>query len=309
MKYAKFYLPLLVLILARLSLQPLFVDRSLGSKANPIRIALTPSVDAQKVTANGERLRIFLEEQTGYSFSIVVPASYIAVVETFGSGAADIAAINTFGYLLANRKYGAEAVLRIVRRDGETEYKGQFIAHVDSGIDSIYQLQGRRFAYTDPSSTSGFILPKAILRTMNIKPAEEVFAGKHDNVVTMIYQKQVDAGATYYSPPDRKTGEILDARARVVKQFPDVYRKIRIIGFTQSIPNDPIIMRKDFPADMKRRIISALLAFQSTPEGKRALFEIYSVDGLMPGKDSDYDALRAIINEQNVDVENLMKKK
>lgn len=309
MKYAKFYLPLLFLILAWLSLRPLFVDRSIGSKANPIRIALTPSVDAQKVTANGDRLRKYLEQRTGYSFSIVVPASYIAVVEALGSGAADIAAINTFGYLLANRKYGAEAVLRVVRRDGETTYKGQFIAHVDSGIDSVYQLAGRRFAYTDPSSTSGFILPKAVFKKMNIAPAEEVFAGKHDNVVTMIYQKQVDAGATYYSPPDQKTGEILDARARVVKQFPDVYEKIKIIGFTQSIPNDPIIVRSDFPADMKQRIIDALIAFQSTPEGKKALFEIYSVEGFATAKDSDYDALRAIISEQNVDVENLMKKK
>ncbi len=308
MKYAKFYLPLLILLLARFSLQPLFVDRSLGSKANPIRIALTPSVDAQKVTTNGDLLRRFLEQHTGYSFSIVVPASYIAVVEALGSGSADIAAINTFGYLLANGKYGAEAALRIVRRGGETEYRGQFITHVDSGIDSLYQITGRRFAYTDPSSTSGFILPKAMLKKMNITPAEEVFAIKHDNVVTMIYQKQVDAGATYYSPPDKETGEFLDARARVVKQFPDVFKKIKIIGFTQSIPNDPIVIRKGFPADMKQHIIDALLAFQSTPEGKKALFEIYSVDGFTAAKDSDYDALRAIIREQNVDIENLMKK-
>lgn len=309
MKYAKFYLPLLLLLLAKISLQPLFQDQSLGSRANPIRIALTPSVDAQKVTNSADKLQHFLEKQTGYAFSIVVPASYIAVVEAFGSGKADIAAINTFGYILANQKYGAQAALKIVRRDGETSYKGQFIAHVDSGIDSISDLQGRRFAYTDPTSTSGYILPRAILEQHNIHPAEEVFAVKHDNVVTMIYQKQVDAGATYYSPPDKTTGEILDARARVIKQFPDVYDKVKIIGFTQSIPNDPIIFRGDFPSDKKRAIVDALLAFQSTGEGKKALYDIYSVEGLELAQDSDYDALRAILKQQNVEVEQAMKKK
>lgn len=308
MKYAKFYLPLLLLCLARISFQPLFENRSFGAAANPIRIALTPSVDARKVTNSADKLQKFLERQTGYAFSIVVPTSYIAVVEAFGSGKADVAAINTFGYILAHQKYGAEAVLKVVRRDGETEYKGQFIAHVDSGIDSLADLQGKRFAFTDPSSTSGYILPKAILARNHITPAEEVLAGKHDNVVTMIYQKQVDAGATYYSPPDKSTGEILDARARVVRQFPDIYNKVKIIGFTQSIPNDPIIFRKDFPADMKKKIIDALLAFQTTPEGKKALFEIYSVEGLVPARDSDYDVLRAILEEQKVEVEKALKK-
>lgn len=308
MKYAKFYLPLLLLCLARISFQPLFEDRSFGAAANPIRIALTPSVDARKVTGSADKLERFLERQTGYSFSIVVPTSYIAVVEAFGSGKADVAAINTFGYILANRKYGAEAALKVVRRDGETEYKGQFLAHVDSGIDSITGIQGKRFAFTDPSSTSGYILPRAILSRYHITPAEEVLAGKHDNVVTMIYQKQVDAGATYYSPPDKTTGEILDARARVVRQFPDVYDKVKIIGFTQSIPNDPIIFRRDFPADMQQKIIDALLAFQTTEEGRQALFEIYSVEGLMPARDSDYDALRTILDEQKIQVEEVMKK-
>jgi ABC-type phosphate/phosphonate transport system substrate-binding protein len=49
-------------------------------------------------------------------------------------------------------------------------------------------------AYVDPSSTSGFILPKALLDQKGIKPSESVFAMRHDNVVTMVYQKQVDAG-------------------------------------------------------------------------------------------------------------------
>lgn len=308
MKYAKFYLPLLFLIIAKISLAPFFQDTSLGSKAHPIHFFLTPSVDAQKATSSGEKITQFLHEKTGYYFDFAVPASFIAVVEAFGSGKADVAGINTFSYILAHKKYGAEAVLKVIRRDGETMYKGQFITRTDSGIDSIYQLQGKKIAYVDPASTSGYILPKAILQKLNIKPSEEVFGMKHDNVVTMIYQKQVDAGATYYSPPDKKTGEILDARSRVVKQFPDIYEKVKIIGFTEAIPNDPFVIRKDFPEEMKKKIVSALLEFQSTPEGRQALYDIYSVEGLSPATDADYEMLRVILAQQEVELEKLLKK-
>lgn len=308
MKFAKFYIPLLVVVLLYLSIKPLFESSSVGSKGNPIRILLTPSVDAQKISTSAKQLTDYLEKTTGYSVTVSFPSSYIAVVEAFGSGKADIAAMNTFSYVLANQKYGVEAVLKVIRRDGEKTYKGQFITRNDSGIDSLFQLNGKKIAYVDAASTSGYILPKAMLDKKGIKPSEEVFAMKHDNVVTMVYQKQVDAGATYYSPPDRKTGEILDARARVVKQYPDIYQTVKIIGFTQDIPNDPFVCRKDLPVAIKQRLITALIDFQTKPEGKKALYETYSVEGLSPTQDSDYDGLRTMIQQFGGNVEETLKK-
>ncbi|MBI3260537.1 MAG: phosphate/phosphite/phosphonate ABC transporter substrate-binding protein [Ignavibacteriae bacterium] len=308
MKFAKFYIPLLVAVLLYLSIKPLFENSALGSNGNPIRILLTPSVDAQKVSNSAIKLTDYLQKATGYTVTASFPSSYIAVVEAFGSGKADIAAMNTFSYVLANQKYGVEAVLKVIRRDGEQTYKGQFITRIDSGVDSLYQLNGRKIAYVDAASTSGYILPKALLDKNGIKPSEEVFAMKHDNVVTMVYQKQVDAGATYYSPPDKKTGEILDARARVVKQYPDIYKTIKIIGFTEDIPNDPFVCRKDLPHEIKQKIIKALIDFQVTPEGKKALYETYSVEGLTPTQDSDYDGLRTMIREFGGNVEETLKK-
>ena len=126
--------------------------------------------------------------------------------------------MNSFGYLMANQKYGATAKLRVIRY-GYDYYQGQIIAHVDSGISSVADLNGKKFAYTDPSSTSGYMFPKKILKENSVTLSDEVFATKHDNVVTMIYQRQVDAGATYYSAPS-EDGKIRDARSRVKTQFP-----------------------------------------------------------------------------------------
>jgi len=309
MKIGSFYLSLIAVILLYLSIKPMMESTEIGSEGNPIRILLTPSVDAQKLSNSADSLVAYLEAKTGYHFVATFPTSFITVVEAFGSGKADIAAMNTFSYILAHQKYGVKAALKVIRRDGETTYRGQFIAKANSGINSIEDLRGRKIAFVDAASTSGYILPKALLDKKGIKPAEEVFAMRHDNVVTMVYQDQVEAGATYYSPPDKKTGEILDARARVSKQYPDIFSTVKIIGFTESIPNDPFVFRADFPEDMKKELIQALLDFQSTPAGKETLYATYSVEGLAPTTDKDYDVLRTMIATFGGDLEKALKKK
>lgn len=281
-------------------------EGSLGSYSNPIRFYFTPSVDAKTISSNARVLTDYLHEKTGYYFTTAIPASYIAVVEAFGSDKVDIAAINTFSYLMASAKYGAEARLRVVRQ-GQTSYCGQIMTRYDSGIDSLGQLDGKTFAYVDPSSTSGYILPKALFDSLGIRLGQTVFAMQHPNVVTMIYQRQVDAGAAYYAPPDQETGKMMDARARVLQQFPDVEKKVKIIGFTQHIPNDPIVFRKNLGGKMKDAITDALLDFVKTPEGKKAWEEIYDVTGLIHANDSDYDGLRKLLQKQQIDFEQLVK--
>jgi phosphonate transport system substrate-binding protein len=306
LKYILYFSPILVLIVYSSARD--LNEGALGTRSNPIKIYFTPSVDAKRISFNAKALVDFLEKETGYYYTTAVPASFVAVVEAFGTGKVDVASINTFSYLMAHAKYGAEARLRIVRDNNQTTYRGQFITRYDSGIDSIQDINERSMAYVDPSSTSGFILPKAMLDRMHIKPSETVFAMRHDNVVTMVYQGQVAAGATYYAPPDPKTGQILDARMRVEKQFPDVETKIKIIGFTEDIPNDPWVFRKDMDEDMKEKIINALIKFLHTDYGQKSMYEIYDIVGLIPTNDSDYNKLRKLLEEQHISFENLVKK-
>lgn len=144
MKIGSFYLSLIAVILLYLSIKPMMESTEIGSEGNPIRILLTPSVDAQKLSNSADSLVAYLEAKTGYHFVATFPTSFIAVVEAFGSGKADIAAMNTFSYILAHQKYGVKAALKVIRRDGETTYRGQFIAKANSGINSIEDLRGRK---------------------------------------------------------------------------------------------------------------------------------------------------------------------
>ncbi|MCP4912982.1 MAG: phosphate/phosphite/phosphonate ABC transporter substrate-binding protein [Oligoflexia bacterium] len=280
-------------------------ETKLGSQDNPVKLYFTPSVDSDTITSNSKDFIQFLEKETGLYFKTGIPTNYVAVVEAFGSKRADIGVMNSFGYLMANSKYGAEAKLRVIRY-GHDYYQGQIIAHVDSGIKTVKDLQGKRFGFTDPSSTSGYMFPLKILKDNEVEPGKTTFLTKHDNVVTSIYQKQVDAGATYYSAPS-KDGKIRDARSRVKTQFPDVEDKVKIIAITEKIPNDPFVFRKDLPAEVTSKFIAAVKKYLSTEKGKTTFKNIYSVDGLVDTSDADYNGLRDMIKSINLDLDSVLK--
>lgn len=279
-------------------------EDKLGTRNNPIKIYFTPSIDSNTITENSNLFVKFMEKETGYFYKSGVPSNYITVVEAFGSNRADIAVINSFGYLLTNTKYGAVARLKTLRH-GDDAYAGAIMVHADSGIKSLKDLNGKRFAFTDASSTSGYLFPLKILNDNKIKLGNTVFAGKHDTVVTMIYQKQVDAGAVFYARPF--DGKVEDAREKVMTQFPDVLKKVVILKLTDPIPNDPFIFRKDLPEEITQKFIMGLKKFLETKEGKQAFRIIYALDGVVPATDKDYDGLRKVLKSTNTDAAQLIK--
>ncbi|CAE77959.1 phosphate/phosphite/phosphonate ABC transporter substrate-binding protein [Bdellovibrio bacteriovorus] len=268
-------------------------QKELGSREKPIQFALVPGQDSAVLMENGKLLEKWILEKSGLHVRMQVPVSYVAVVEAIGSQRVDVAILNTFGYLLAHDRYGAQAKLIGVNR-GTSEYWGQIIT-ADPKIKSLNDLQGKKFAFVDPASTSGYVLPAKLFKDHSIKLAETVFAGKHDSVVTMVYQGRVHAGATYHTPSE--DGVPQDARRLVKEQFPDVYEKVRIIQKTDSIPSDPVVFRKDFPADIGARLIAALKSFPSTPEGAKALKNLYHLEGFKDCSDKDYEQARKILLE------------
>jgi len=278
----------------------------LGSEKNPIKFYLLPSVDAKMLGDGAKVLKTYLEKNTPYKFETAVPASYVAVVEAFGTSRADVASINTFGYLMARDRYGTEARVIVIRNGLET-YQAQIVARADSKITKLEDFAGKKFAYVDPASTSGYLLPAKLFAEKGIKPSETVFAKKHDNVITMVYQKQVDGGATFYSAADESG--IQDARRLVKTQFPDVETAIKIVQLTDAIPNDPIAFRKDMPEEMKQQIVAALLAFVKTEEGKTVFKGLYGVTDLRATTDSVYDGVRAMLKSLGKNAEELTKGK
>jgi len=284
-------LRILIWLLSILTLAGCTRTAMVGSPENPLKIALTPGKEAQVLMLNGNKLRDFLKKDIDVTAEVSVPASYIAVVESLGSERTDVALLNTLGYLIANKRYEAHAIFTLTDR-GRSSYKGQFIAHVD-GPKSLAELNDKKMAYVDPISSSGYLLPKKLLETKGIKIKDSVFAGRHDSVVTMVYQKQVDAGATFWLP-DEPNGRPYDARRLIETQFPDVFEKVKIIGYTQELPNEALVIRKGLSMDLQQKLKASLLKWISLPEGQVAMRDLYGCDGLKPATDADYDSARAL---------------
>lgn len=280
-------------------------DQPLGSEENPVKFFFVPSVDATLLADGAKVVQTFLEKETPYKYKFAIPQSYVAVVEAFGTDRADVASLNTFGYIMANERYGTEALIRVIRY-GSDSYKSQIIARKDGPIKSLEDINGKKFAYVDSASTSGYLLPAKFLFDRKVKPESTVFAKKHDNVITMVYQGQVDAGATFYTPPEN--GVIQDARRLVKTQFPDVEEEIKIVELTSEIPNDPIVFRKGLPPEMKTTIRDALIKFIKTPEGKKAFLDLYGVTDFVKATDADYDSVREILKTLGQNANDLLKK-
>lgn len=264
------------------------VSDEVGTQKNPVKLFLIPGQDAQVLEDNGKKVTEFLQKKTNLFFDIKVPTSYIAVVEAFGSKKADVAIMNTFGYILAHEKYGVEAKLMGIHF-GQRYYQGQIIARKGQ-FKSLEEINGKRFAYVDPASTSGFLMPTELMRKKNVKPKEFIFAGKHDTVISMVYNKQVDAGATFHTP--EKEGKPQDARKLVLTQYPDVFEKIEILKLTDPIPNDPIVFRGELSAEIKDKIKSGLIEYLKTPDGQDIFMKLYNMNGVIAVDDTHYDEIR-----------------
>ncbi len=266
----------------------------LGSKENPIKFYLVPAQDMLTLTEQGKVLEQYLAKDLNLEVKVELPSSYIAVVEAFGSKRADAAILNTFGYVLAHEKYGVEAKLKLMNR-GRDEYNGQIIAHVD-GPKTIKEIDGKKFAFVDPASTSGYLLPQRLFKQENIKIKESIFAGRHDSVVSAVYQRKVDAGATFYTPPD-EDGTPKDARWLLRTQYPDVFKKIRILQLTGPIPNDPLVFRKDVPEELKNKISESLKKYIKTEAGAKVLHNLYHITDFKVASDKDYDVVRGYLKD------------
>ena len=241
-------------------------------------MAFVPSGEARTILESGNRVAQLLEMATGYKFEPFVATSYAGVIEAMGAGRADIGWLNTFSYVIAHQKYGVEVRLVTVRFS-LPYYRAEIITQTSSGINGLPDLRGKRFAFVDPASTSGYLFPVAGLKKAGYDPqkffGQTIFAGSHNNVVLAVYQGRVDAGAVFE-----------DARGTVQKTLPDVMQKVKVVWKSDPIPNDTVSFRKQLPEDVKAKVTTALLRFSQTPAGLDAIKSLYEIEAL-----ADYNLL------------------
>lgn len=278
----------------------------LGSPEKPIIIALVPSGDVPTITKAGTGIADCLNKLTGLTYNIEVGTNFAASIEAMGAGKAPFGFLNTFSAVLAKEKYGVTpqlVALRNYKGKPENFYQGQFIANKASGIKSIADLKGKTFCFVDPNSTSGYIIPRIVLKANGVDPDKDLKAtqnaGSHDNVAIAVYKGDCDAGATFV--------DVRTDSAPIKQNYPDMLEKVDVFYITDNIPNDGLQVAKGVDPAITDATVKGLLFISGDPGGKALLRSLYSYLGLVKVDANFYDSFEALLQKAGVDPSSLVK--
>ncbi|MFZ5909070.1 MAG: phosphate/phosphite/phosphonate ABC transporter substrate-binding protein [Chloroflexota bacterium] len=98
---------------------------------------------------------------------------------------------------------------------------------------------------------------------------------------------------------------VLDARANIRTEAPDVMQKVRILAVSQAIPNDTLAFGPEFPTDVRAQIAEALVAFAQTDAWGESIGsnDFYGWTGIEPATDAEYDMVRAMVEATGYKIE------
>jgi len=276
-----------------------------GSAENPIRLYYMPFKGKAVFDKYAPKLEQYIEANTGLSVESVYADNFVSIAEAFGKRKADVAFMNTLGYLMAHDWAKAEAQLLCLYGDVYTSYRGEILVRTDSGINSLKDLKGKTIAFADPFSASGYLYPLKLIHDKKVQPKKMVFAGGHLKAVEMLYDGKIDAIATYHTRPTI-TGAERDARIELIKEHPDIISKIKILALTDKIPNGPVAFSHTLPDVIKTKLVGAIMEFARTEKGRNALYNLYNITGFTTGNDSDYNGVRRVIKSLGKSVEEMI---
>ena len=254
-----------------------------------LTLGMVPSREAGVIVDSLEPLAQMLEERLLIPVETFISTNYVGLVEAMGSGRVDIGLFGPAALVQAMDRHDAEVILASVRF-GSNTYKSQFNVQCDSGIESFEDLEGRTIAFVDPGSASGYQFPYVHLKNQyGIDPntdMESIFAGSHDAAVLSVYLGDVDVAVSFN-----------DARTAIEEEYPDVMEEVCVLGYTQDIPNDGVVVRNELPDALKEQIQQALIEIAETEEGKALTEALFNVTAFAPIEASAYDVVREVSSE------------
>ena len=227
-----------------------------------------------------------LGEALGVPIYTVHLDSYGDAERELVEGRIDVATMSPYGYVQARKLEPGLTVFASHVARGTPTYGVYLIAGRDSPVERLEDVRGRRIAYVDKRSTSGWLFPAARLLSEGIDPVDDVqaaFLGSHGAVFDAVATGQVDVGAVY------------DHALTLNRASHPQGHTVRVVAKAPRIPFDAYVHRAglepavgEAPAGLLGRLSSR------SAEGRRILRGTPSVNGFFPVDDGHYDVLREV---------------
>ncbi len=248
------------------------------------RFGIVPLKSPAEMHRMFKPLAEYLSKKLNKRVELKVAIDFHTAIKDIGTGNTNFCYMTPSTYIKAHKDYGVKVVLKALR-NGKGYHHSVIFTREDTEITSIAELKGRSFAFGDPDSTSSHIVPRYMLKQAGIDLSDLLFynyLGHHDDVVKAVLDGQYDAGAVMET---------------VAENYKD--RGLKIIKYSDEIPEFNICVTRDFPDNELNMLISAFLALkESDPEGLSILKSIDpNYTGFTEATDEDYAWIKEIMEE------------
>ena len=241
-----------------------------------ITLAVVPSATPGDSRAALEDLCGRLSRMLDTQVTGIHPDSYSDLQSQLEKDRAQYAWMPPALIVLGSEKLRLEPLLSSVRED-KTEYRSVIFVDAASAFREVRDLVGKKVAWVDPASASGYLVPRLHLAAKGIDPGrlfgEELFVKSHAEVVRAVFAGRAHAGATYAHRPAQ--GDKVK-RAGFLDVAPD--REARVLEWTQAIPSDVIAGHGLIPRAQHRLFSNALLSLAHEDGGRAALFSVFHAE-------------------------------
>jgi phosphate/phosphite/phosphonate ABC transporter binding protein len=255
-----------------------------GGTERPKRLVfgLTPFLSEEQLRREYDPLAEYLGQKLGIPVELRIAGSYTELSAQLRRYEVHLAVLSPFSYVSAKRDNPDLILLATHIADGSSTYAAYIVTRERSGYQSVHDLAGKRFAFVDKSSTSGYVYPLAYLRGLSIDPdtffGSTVFTGNHEKLVELVLEGKVDAGATY---------------ATAYTMAHD--KGLRILAKTGRIPFDAYVASPRLDQQLVNDIRQLLLGLSTrSDEGRRLLGRLTNINGFVSIGDDHYDDVRRI---------------
>jgi phosphonate transport system substrate-binding protein len=240
-----------------------------------------PTESSSNQTERFKNLVDYLTARLGIPVQMVSSSDYAAVITGMQFKHVDFAYFGPKSYAEASARAGAQCFVVEVDQDGTVGYHGVIITKKGSGIHSITEAKGKVWAFTDPNSTSGTLVPTLhLVKDLKIDPqtyfSKVIYSGSHEASMLAVKAGKVDIASTNDLDMLRGEGKMWNKD----KDFD-------IVWTSPLIPGSPIAYRKDLPESLKKALQDDFVNYKDK-DGLAML----KLSGYAPVADSVYDPVR-----------------
>ncbi len=255
---------------------------TVNAESEEIRFGITP-VFLDNQTSFLKQWQQYMERQLGRPVRFVQRQTYREITELMLQRQLEVAWVCGFPFVENEPEM---QLLAVPVYHGQPLYQSYLIVGKNNHrVQTFADLKGAVFAYSDPDSNSGYLVPRASLIERGFEPTgffrRTFFTWSHRSVVEAVASGLADGGSV-----DGYVWETLNELKPELTQLTRVVEKSRSYGFP------PIVVHRNLPVGERARLLEHFLAMAKNPEGHTILDRLY-LDGFVQAQTELYAGIRS----------------